>query len=113
YEILTLSPPVGRGGDLRAVLRRVVDGAIQPPEIQAPERARQGLIPLDLSAVALKALARDPANRYQTVEALQKDIQRYLEGRSVSAKQDSAWEMFKKLVKRNKGASVATAAALV
>jgi serine/threonine protein kinase len=113
YEILTLAPPVGRGGDQMAILMRVIDGAILVPEKQAPERARQGLIPPELSAVALKALAKDPANRYQTVEALQRDIQLFLEGRSVSAKQDSAWEMFKKLVKRNKGVSVATAGAMV
>src|SRR5262245_12428669 len=113
YELLTLSPPVGRGGDSLAILKRVVEGAILPPEKQAPQRAQQGLIPPELSAVALKALARNPADRYQTVAALQKDIQLYLEGRSVSAKHDTAWEMFKKLVKRNKGASIATAAALV
>jgi serine/threonine protein kinase len=113
YEILTLSPPVGRGGDQLAILMRVAEGAIKPPDVQAPERARQGWIPPELSAVAMKALAKNPAQRYQRVEDLQKDIQLYLEGRSVSAKRDTAWELFRKLVKRNKGVSIATAAALV
>jgi tetratricopeptide (TPR) repeat protein len=92
---------------------RVAEGTIKAPAEQAPERARQGWVPPELSAVALKALALKPADRYQTVEALQRDIQLYLEGRSVSAKHDSAWELFKKLVKRNQGASMATATALV
>src|SRR5205807_698905 len=66
-----------------------------------------------LSAVALKALARDPADRYPTVEALRRDIQLFLEGRSVSARTDSAWQLFRKLLRRNRGASIATAASLV
>jgi serine/threonine protein kinase len=113
YEMLTLEPPVGRSDDLLATLMRVVEGKVIPLEKAAPQRARQGLIPPELSAVALKALAQFPENRYQKVEALQRDIQLFLEGRSVSAKRDSAWELFKKLVKRNKGVSAATAAAAV
>jgi serine/threonine protein kinase len=113
YELLTLQPPVGRDGDQIAILLRVAEGKVVPPEKAAPERARQGLIPPELSAVARKALAQFPADRYQTVEALQHDIQLYLEGRSVSAKRDTAWELVKKLIKRNKGVSAATAAALV
>ncbi len=111
YEILTLEPPVGRAGDKPAVLLRVAEGKVVPPEQAAPGRARKGLVPPELSAVALKALARFPADRYQTVEALGRDVQLFLEGRSVSARRDSAWELFKKLVRRNKGASAAAAAA--
>jgi serine/threonine protein kinase len=113
YAVLTLRPPVETERDYVGVLMAVAEGNILPPEQRAPERARRGLIPGELSAIALKALALKPADRYQTVEDVRRDIQLYLEGRSVSAKHDSAWEMFKKLVKRNKGASIATAAALV
>jgi serine/threonine protein kinase/Leucine-rich repeat (LRR) protein len=113
YEIMTRTPPVGRGGDRLAVLFRVVEGEIEAPAQRAPERARQGWTPPELAAVALKALSKDPADRYQTVEALQRDVQLFLEGRSVSAKHDTTWEILKKLVKRNKGASIATAAALL
>jgi eukaryotic-like serine/threonine-protein kinase len=109
YEVLTLTPPVGRGGDAMAILMRVVDGTVDPPQKRSPHR----WIPPELSAIAMKALTMEPDDRYQTVEELQRDIQLYQEGRSVSAKQDNAWEMFKKLLKRNKGVSVATALALV
>ena len=61
----------------------------------------------------MKALAKDQDDRYPTVEALRQDIERFQEGRSVSAKQDTKWEMLVKFVKRNKGFSAATAAALV
>ncbi len=113
YEMLTLTPPVGRGGDFMAVLMRVAEGAIDAPEKRAPERVRQGWIPPELSAIAMKALAKAPDQRYQTVAALKRDIELYLEGRSVSAKHDTAWETFRKLVKRNKGASIGVGVALL
>jgi serine/threonine protein kinase len=111
YEMLTLLPPTGPERDTMAILVKAAEGDIEAPERQAPQRARLGLIPPELSAVAMKALARNPADRYQSVEAMQADIRLYLEGRSVSARRDSAWELLTKLVKRNKGASIATAAA--
>jgi hypothetical protein len=66
-----------------------------------------------LSAIALKALATQPKDRYQSVGKLKQDIELFLEGRSVSAKQDSFREMAWKLVKRNKGASIGVGLALV
>ncbi|MDP6503375.1 MAG: hypothetical protein QF886_07150, partial [Planctomycetota bacterium] len=41
--------------------------------------------------------------RYQSVGELQQDINLFLEGRSVSAKEDSPFEAISKLIKRNKG----------
>ncbi len=113
YELLTLEPPVARDGDALAVLRRVARGEVVPPEQRAPQRARAGQVPKELAAVALKALAREAADRYPSVEALRRDVERYQEGRSVTARQDTAREVLWKLVKRNKGASLATAAALL
>jgi Leucine-rich repeat (LRR) protein len=106
YEILVLKPPV-EGPTLQALLRNVAEGKIAPPERRAPERN----VPLELSAVALKALARMPGDRYPNVEALRRDVELFLEGRAVSAKADSAWESLLKLVRRNRGASVAVAVA--
>ncbi len=111
YELLTLCPPVDRDGGPSAVLQRVIDGQIDPPERRAPHRARQGFLPGELSAIAMKALSARPADRYPTVEALRRDLELYLEGRAVSAKEDTFWETFIKLVRRNQGASLATAVA--
>ncbi len=63
--------------------------------------------------MAMKALAKDQKDRYPHVKALRRDIERFQEGRSVSAKEDTRGELLIKLVKRNKGVSAATAAALV
>ena len=106
YEILTLKPPV-EGKTLHALLKNVVEGKITPPEERTPERH----VPRELSAVSMKALAKRPEDRYPSADALRRDIELYSEGRAVSAKPDSAWESLVKLAKRNKGASVALAAA--
>jgi hypothetical protein len=56
----------------------------------------------------MKGLAREKEKRYPNVEGFRKDIERFLEGRSVSAKEDTTREMVWKLMKRNKAASAAT-----
>lgn len=111
YEMLTLKPPVDREGGHDAVLGRVVRGEILPPEQRAPERAR--IIVPELSAIARKALALNPMKRYRSVQAMCRDLELFLDNRSVSAKDDRAWEMAAKFVKRNKAVSIATGLALV
>ncbi|MGA2035583.1 MAG: tetratricopeptide repeat protein, partial [Thermoguttaceae bacterium] len=112
YEMLALRPPVSKEGTYVAVLLRVAEGQVRPPETDNARRVRAGKIPRELSAVAMKALAREPEKRYQTVEALRRDIELFQEGRSVSAKEDTKWELFTKLVKRNKGLSLGVVLAL-
>lgn len=108
YEMLTLLSPVEKGGGPMAMLVRVANGEIQPPETRAPDRAKAGKIPKELAAVAMKALALKPADRYQSADGLRRDIERFQEGRSVSAKHDTPVEAAVKFVKRNKGFSAAT-----
>ena len=113
YEILTLQPPVSKDGGYWPILMRVTQGQIEPPMKRAPERARAGKVPPELAAIAMKALSKRKEDRYPSIERLRSDIERFVEGRSVSAKQDTVREMAVKLVRRNKGVSVATTAATV
>ena len=113
YEMLALLPPIEKDGGYLEVMMRVVVGQIVPPEQRNPRPARAGKVPKELSAVAMKALAKEPRDRYQSVEALRHDIERFLEGRSVSAKHDSMRELLWKLFKRNSAVSVVTAVAVV
>lgn len=113
YEVLTLQPPVPKEGGYLEVLMRVMQGDIVPPEQRSPERARAGKIPRELSAVAMKALAKRPQDRYLDVAALRRDIERFQEGRSVSAKDDTTREMLWKFVKRNKAFSATASIAMV
>ncbi len=111
YEMLALQPPVEKEGGYLAILMRVMQGEIVPPEQRNSGRA--GKIPKELSAIAMKALAKAPQDRYATVEALRRDIERFQEGRSVSAKEDSLREVVWKLVKRNRAVSAITAVGLM
>ncbi|HEV3440633.1 MAG TPA: protein kinase, partial [Gemmata sp.] len=107
YELLALQPHLDNTEGQLALLASVTEGKIAAPEERNPERARAGLIPHELSAIAMKALARNRDERYQTVEAFRGDIERFQEGRSVSAKDDSFRMMLWKLIKQNKAASTA------
>ncbi|MDP6359340.1 MAG: protein kinase, partial [Planctomycetota bacterium] len=110
YELLSLKRPV-TGKTPHEILLKVIEHRITPPEKAAPKRG----IPKELAAIAMKAMSGNKRRRYQTVSELQKDINLYLGGRSVSAKDDSAIEVIAKLVKRNKGlfAAVGVAATIV
>ena len=108
YEILTLERPV-EGKTSYEVLLNVADGKIVPPEERTPDR----YIPKELSAVAMKATEKNRRKRYQSVQDLGQDIRLFLEGRAVSAKEDTFVESVVKLVRRNKGVSAAVACALV
>jgi len=110
YEILTLERPI-EGDTVHKVLLNVSDGKITPPEQRTPDRH----VPKELSAVVMQAMAKNRRQRYQSVQDLGQDIKLFLEGRSVSAREDSFVESVGKLIKRNKGisAAIAVAAALV
>ena len=102
YEMLTLMPPV-HGRDAQTTIAQVLAGRIKPPEQRNPER----MVPPELSAIAMKALQHEPHHRYQCIEDLRSDLERFLEGRSVSAHADSTLQTIAKLVRRNRGASMA------
>ena len=101
YEILALKTPC-EGKGVFALIKNVSEGNITPPDQRAPKHN----IPKELSAITMKALARRKEDRYQRVEDLRRDIELFIEGRAVSAKEDTFAESVVKLVKRNKTASV-------
>ncbi|RME03356.1 MAG: serine/threonine-protein kinase [Planctomycetota bacterium] len=59
-------------------------------------------LPREVEAITLKALAKDPSQRYQNCQDLAGDIRRFLEGQSVEARPLSFWEKLKKKGLRNK-----------
>jgi len=107
YEMLALALPF-RGKTAMAVMMQVSEGKVTPPE----KRARGREIPRELSAVVMKCMQRRRRQRYQSVGELRKDISMFLEGRSVSAAPDTLLQGLVKLVKRNKGVSIAVGVAL-
>ena len=108
YELLTLHQPV-RGKDVEEILKKVRAGVIRDPLKIAGKRH----VPRELAAIAMQCLATSPHSRYQQVEDLIEDVERWQQGRAVSAKEDTPLEAVLKLVKRNQGASAVAAAALL
>lgn len=107
YKILTHHAPY-KGKNAREALEKARKRLLQPPDLRAPKNA----IPAELTAICMKAMARDKDERYASAEELKNDIQRYLDGRSVSAKRDNLLVMAKKWVLRNKIAAMGIAGAL-
>lgn len=62
----------------------------------------------DLDAIAAKAVHRDPAERYQTVQELAADIDRYLEFRPVAARPGTVGYQLRRFIRRNRILSAAT-----
>ncbi|HUF11128.1 MAG TPA: serine/threonine-protein kinase, partial [Rhodothermales bacterium] len=62
----------------------------------------------DLEAIVLKALRKDPAHRYPSGDHLTADIQRYLEGRPVSAHEGSSAYRISRFVRRYRWAVTAS-----
>ncbi len=79
YELVTGTPPF-RGDDARSTLQ-----LLRTTQVQRPRQLR-ARIPLDLEAIILKCLRRDPAQRYASARALADDLARYAEDRPVSAR---------------------------
>ena len=85
YELLTGVPPYAGKTDVD-ILRQLVTS-----EPAAPRRLRQD-VPRDLEAIALRCLARRPADRYATAHELAVDLQRFLAGEPTNARPLGALE---------------------
>ncbi len=78
YELLVGRPPFQGESPVSVAYQHVREVPQAPSEID-PE------ITPDMDAVVLKALAKRPADRYQTAQQMNNDIARLLEGRQVTA----------------------------
>jgi serine/threonine protein kinase/tetratricopeptide (TPR) repeat protein len=75
-----------------------------------PQRARQ--LRGDLDAMVLKALAKEPAERYSSAADMAEDLQRYLAGQPIRAQHAGFTYRARKLLLRNRGLATVSAIAL-
>jgi eukaryotic-like serine/threonine-protein kinase len=101
YELLVGARPNRR----RGIPPRPSDAVLDP----ARRRSLRG----DLDAIVLKALELRPDDRYDTINALADDIDRYLRNRPVHARPDNELYRVSKFVVRNRVAVGAAAVVLV
>lgn len=105
YHLLTGRAPYTEPGKrigAQAVLWRVREGSPVPTQELAPA------VPRELHAVVAKAMARNPKERYASMEELGEDIIAFIEGRLVGAGSHRRGAKALKLIQRNPlGASAA------
>lgn len=109
YELLTGLRPWKR--DSRRMLEEAIlhDDPVLP---SVASRERKGTLRGDLDAIVLKALRKEPGQRYATANAFSEDLRRYLAGEPVLAQPESAWYRTRKFLSRRRWA-VASAASVV
>jgi eukaryotic-like serine/threonine-protein kinase len=109
YELLTLRPAF-EASDRVKLIEQVLH------EAPSPLRRHDHQVPRDLETIVLKALAREPGERYPTAEQLAEDLRRFVGGRPILARRSNAIERSWRWGKRNPVLAMATcavAAALV
>jgi serine/threonine protein kinase/WD40 repeat protein/tetratricopeptide (TPR) repeat protein len=105
YELLTLRPVFESHDRLR-----LIDQIVNEPPASLRQLDRR--IPRDLETIVLKALAKDPKDRFATVDELGAELRRFLENRPIHSRPIPTSERIWRWCKRNRAvAALVTLAA--
>lgn len=95
YELLTLLPAYD-GADRQELLHQI---AFEEPKL--PTRINRN-IPPDLEVVVLKAMTKNPGERYVSAQELADDLQRFLDSRPLMARRPSLASVAAKWLRRHR-----------
>jgi serine/threonine protein kinase/WD40 repeat protein len=117
YELLVLEIPFA-GGRSNELLENVKNGRVMPIGERAGKDRKllhlpHGEVPESLAAVAMKALAFEPGDRYQTVQEFQAEITAYQNGFATAAESPGLLRQTLLLVRRHREKFAITAVALL
>ncbi len=79
FELLT-NESLMSGRNFREIKRKIIDGPVRAPADVMP----RGQVDPELNAICLKALQKDPAERYSKMDELTADLRAHLLGQPVS-----------------------------
>ncbi len=94
-ELLTRQP-VFASSQRACLVEQIRQGTPKPP------RQIDAQIPRDLETIVLKAMAKDPADRYSCAELLAEDLQRFVSDRPILARRMSVWGHAWRLCRQNR-----------
>jgi tetratricopeptide (TPR) repeat protein len=95
YELLTLQPAF-EGEDRQELLRQI---AFEEPT--APRRLHNA-IPAELEIIVLKAMDKEPAERYATAKEMAEDLRFFLQDKPIHAKRPSLAKRILKYLRRHR-----------
>jgi len=94
YELLTLQP-MWSGEDKPAIIRQI---SFEEPA--RPQRLNPA-IPIDLETIVLKAISKNPNDRYDSAQSFAEDLQRYRDNKSIVARRPTTIKRITKWTQRN------------
>ncbi len=113
YELLTGTPPLDTGElareNVQSLLERIRDHEPIAPSL----RNRASALDRELDWIPLKALEKERTRRYESVNGMVRDLERYLAGEAVEAAPPSNAYRVRKFVRRHRLPFAFGAAALV
>jgi tetratricopeptide (TPR) repeat protein len=106
YELLTLEPAFN-GRDRQELLQQI---AYEEP--RPPRRINQA-IPIELETIALKAMAKNPAERYARAQDLADDLERFLNDEPIRARRPTLRQRMRRWGRRHQPAVWSAAVGLL
>jgi tetratricopeptide (TPR) repeat protein len=107
YELATLHVPLDVHDRMKSAGRPNPASTVKLPRKICPS------LPIDLETIVMKAMADEPAHRYQTAGELASDLARFLQDQPISVRRPSPWERWRRWRRRNPAAAYFSTAAAV
>jgi tetratricopeptide (TPR) repeat protein len=102
--MLTARPPFITDRPLETVMQVINNEPVAPRQLQPA-------IPVDLETICLKSLQKDPAQRYDSCEAMADDLRRFLNGEPILARPVGRLQQLYRWCRRNPKIAIPSAAA--
>ncbi|MBS0264195.1 MAG: protein kinase [Planctomycetes bacterium] len=96
YEFLSLEP-IFRGRDVQYLLNQILH--TEPKPLRQVDKS----IPVELETIILKAVSKNPEDRYRSAGALAADLQRYLDHQPILARRPTLVDRVRKWSQRHPG----------
>jgi tetratricopeptide (TPR) repeat protein len=113
YELLTATLPFDPTLPADELRRRIREHAPAKPSIRARKPGQARRLSGDLDWIVMRCLEKDPARRYRSVSALQRDLERHANDEPVEAGPPALSYRVRKFVRRHKVPVIASAAMIL